>query len=166
MWEYLMESPWTVGLTGAVATAAALFIWTQTRQRAVGLAAAVLFLTTAVLVVTSLNVRTDREQIRQTMEEVAGALDRNDHQAVFAFIHPDAEEGVQRARSELPNYIFHQARITGIRSIAVNHGVSPPAAIAEFHVNVEIEAHGQRLRVRRFVRAFFLLYGDRWLVYD
>lgn len=166
MESYLYESPLVVGIAGcAMAIVAGLF-WTQTGDKialysAIGLAAI-----TVLLVGVNVQVQTDREKIRVIMDEVADAVRKNDHDKVFTYMHPNSIEGLRRAKAELPGFEFSQARITRVKSIDVNPDTTPPTAIAEFNVFVEVKMSGQNFKVPRFVRAYFMDRDGKWLVKD
>ncbi len=166
MQQFLLESPMALGLCGLFVVLAAGFWWTQTGARMAAFSAVVVALLTASLVIVSLQIETDQEQIRRTIDEVAGALEDNDFPSVYSYIHPSATEGVTRATGELPGYRFHDARLTRLRSIEVNRRASPAAALAEFNVALEIEAAGQKIPIRRFVKVYFAEQDGRWLVRD
>lgn len=166
MQQFLLESPVALGLCGVFMALAAGFWWTQTGARIAVISAALVVLVTAILLSVSVRIETDREQIRHTIDQVAQALEANDFPRVFSYIHPGATEGIARAQEELPNYRFLDARLTRLRSIDVNRRASPAVAVAEFNVAVEIEREGQRVPIRRFVKVYFALQAERWLVRD
>lgn len=162
----VLENPVMVGVCGLVLVVAAALFWTQTGTRVALYVAGGAAAVTLILVMVGIQVETDRERIQRTIDEVATALSRNDYERVYNYIHPGAAAGVARAQAELPNYKFSEARVTRMKSIVVNRNSPPPTAIAEFNVAVTIEFQGQRIPVRRFVKAYFMLEGQRWLVSD
>ncbi|MFN3192876.1 MAG: hypothetical protein ACE361_20370 [Aureliella sp.] len=170
MRELIFESPWMVGIGGVSLVLLAGVIWTQVNDRPVQRAALISMLAslvmTIVLVLTSLFVETDREAIRADLHELARLLQANDREAIYRHIHPNASEGVQRARAELPRYTFSEARVTRIKSIQINGEQKPPTALAEFNVVVEASASMGSGRVPRFVHVYFMKDGDNWLVHD
>jgi hypothetical protein len=164
MLDILLEHPVTVGLTGATACAVAVFAWLQSAQKAalytfIGLAAL-----TIILVFISLQVVTDRERIESILYEVATAIEANDHEKVYSFIHPNAVDGNEQVRAELPRYKFKEAKVTSIKSIVVN-STKPPTAIAEFTVVVNGEFQGYAGKAGRFLRVYFMKRDERWLVH-
>ncbi len=166
MVQFALESPLMVGLCGLVIVVGAALLWTQSGSKAALIVSGAAGIFTLITVLVGIQIETDRERIQRTIEEVAAALSKNDQQRVFSYIHPAATEAVARAKSELPNYKISEARVTRLKSIAVNRKSTPPTAIAEFNVAVTIEMQGQRAPVRRFVKAYFMLQGERWLVND
>jgi divalent metal cation (Fe/Co/Zn/Cd) transporter len=166
MQEFFLESPYLLAASGLVVVLASLVFWTQTGQRTGIYVAVITSAITVALVLVNLQVETNREQILRTIDEVAAALRTNDFERVYSYIHPGAAAGVMHAKSELPKYRFSEARRTRLNSIEINRAASPVSAIAEFNVLVGIEAEGQKFRVPRFVRVYFVQQGDRWLVRD
>jgi uncharacterized protein YchJ len=158
--QMLLESPLTVVLVGMFLAGIAGFVWTQQGSKwllgtAIGLVAL-----TAVLTLCSLWIETDRETLTQSLHDVASALQRNDRQYVIARIHPKATEAVQRAKTELQNYNFTEARVTRIKSIAIDDA----SAVAEFNVVVNLKEIGRK--IPRFVKVYFMKNDGRWLVRD
>lgn len=166
MLELLYEHPLMIGLGGAAATGLAIFLWVQTGRKEGLIAGLVCLILTVGLVLISWNVVTDRERITLLLDEVAAALQINDHEKVFSYIHPNAVEGVQRARGELPRYLFTEARVTRVREINVNRQTTPPTANAEFMVVVNVGFQGMQQKLPRLVRVYFMLRDERWMVRD
>jgi hypothetical protein len=166
MLDVLLESPILVAICGLIIAAIVLFVWMQTGHRAALLGAVSTVGLTAVLVLISLQVETDREQIITTINDVADAVRENNAERVYSFVHPGARESLRRARPELENYHFSDARMTRLKSISVNRESAESTAIAEFNVVVAIDHQGSTIRVPRFVRAYFTQQSDRWLVFD
>jgi hypothetical protein len=167
MAELFLESPVSVGFFGVVLVLIAFFVWMNTGSKPALYGAVVLALLTILSVIFSINIRTDREQVEVVLTEVAQGVERNDLQRVLNYIHPNAVDGLLRAKSELPNYKFTEARITGVKSIIVDKRTTPRSAVAEFHVAVSLSGNGNQVNgVRRFVRCYFLHSDGRWLVHD
>jgi type II secretory pathway pseudopilin PulG len=166
----LLENPLVPLIVGLCVTAIAIVVWTQVDQRLVqrvSLATAIIALLVTVLLVTlSLQIETDREKIESTLHRVADALQRNDFETVYTYIHPNATEGIQRAKTELPRYKFSDARVTRIKDIIVNSDTQPRTAIAEFNVVVNVSFEQFSGRAPRFVHAYFMERDGKWLVRD
>ena len=168
MSQLLFENAWMLAAFGLTASLVAGFLWLQTAHSAGFYTAAVCLAITVLLTLVSLQVETDRERIRKVLSDVAEKLRENDHPAVLRFIHPNAVDGLQRAKSELYRFTFREARITRVKSIEVNDRTPPPTAIAEFNVIVRVERDGYAVggRIPRFVRVYFMQRDDRWLIQD
>ena len=166
MEAFFFESPLWLGICGTFVTILAAVLWMQTGVRSAAVTAAVACLLTIVLVLVSLRVETDREKVIATINQVAAAVQANDLPGVLSYISPNAVQGLKRAEQELPQYTFREARMTRLRSVLVNRNSTPPSAVAEFSVIVGVQGHGHQTRVPRFVKAYFVRDGERWLVRD
>lgn len=166
MQEFFFESPMLLAFVGSVLSGGTAYLWLHSGHRTALLGAAGLGVLTIFLVLLNIQVQTDTERIREILDEVASALRKNDRERVYSYIHPNAVEGVSRAKSELPRYKFHEARITRIKLIDVNTQSTPPTARAEFNVFVKVEVHDQTFKVPRFIKVYFMKLNERWLVRD
>ncbi len=166
MLEILNEHPFIIGICGVFVTGVAIFLWLQTARKEALIAGCIAFIITAGLVLLSINLITDRERITLILDEVAVALKANDHDRVFSYIHPNAVDAVRRAEAELPNYAFTDARVTRIRDIKINNATTPPTAIAEFTVVVNVNTQGMQYNGPRLIRVYFMQRDGRWLVRD
>lgn len=166
MSEFFFEAPWMVGAVGLVISLLAGFIWTQTAHPAALYSTIGAAVVSLLLVMVNLQVVTDAERIRGIMDDVARDLQNNDRQRVYSYLHPNAVAGLKRAQAELPKYEFVEARITRVKSIDINLESSPPTAISEFNVFVKVKAHGQTFRVPRFVKVYWMLRDEEWMVRD
>lgn len=166
MKELLLGSPMIIGIAGLAIAALAGFYWSQTGYKAALATAVGIAIVTLLLIIMGLQLETDREKVEKTLHSVAAALQRNDYEAVYSVIHPSATAGVARARAELPNYEFDEARVTHIKIIKIETSRKPKTAIAEFNVRVGLKFQGQNFNIPRFVKVYFVKEGDRWLVRD
>lgn len=170
MLTLLLENPIWIGLTGVLFSCMAIVLWTQLpdrkSQRIAFVSALVLSGLTIFLVVLNILVQTERERIEDTLHTVSAALEKNDLPTVYSYIHPNATEGLQRAKGELPQYHFNDARVTRIKDIQVNLDTKPNTAVAEFNVVVDVNVGQNKGRAARFVRVYFMQRDGRWLVRD
>lgn len=166
MESLFFEGPIWIGLCGVFVVVVAAYFWTQTGNKPALYTAAAAGLLTLILVMVNIQVVTQREELRDIMRDIATNLEQNNHDAVIAYIHPNAQPVVQRAKSELNNYEFSRAKITRIKDIIVNNNSQPPTAIAEFNVVVEISGQGHKLTVPRFIKAYLMQKDGKWLVND
>lgn len=164
MSQFFFESPLLIGLIGCIVTGIAGLIWVNTMQRLALQIAGVSLATTVVLVLTNLNVVTDRERIEVMLYQVAEAIQNNDHAKVYQAIHPSATNTVLQAKVELPKWSFTEARVTGISSISVDRGSKPATAIAQFNVRVVVTLRGDKLDIPRFVKIYLEELNSQWLV--
>jgi hypothetical protein len=164
--EFFFENPVTPGILGLLAVGIAAFVWTQTGHKAALYTILALAALTLVAVIINLQVVTDRERIRQIMNEVAAALRNNDSDTALSYIHPNAAGPLQRAKREFSRIKFEEARITGVKEIAVNPLTKPPTAIAEIYARVKATVGSYKGSTVRFVRVYFMQRDGRWLVQD
>lgn len=168
MLELLFESPVSICLSGLFIAGLTAFCWTQFGNKSLLWSAIGLALTTVMLAMISVQVQTDRERLTDTLHAVASALQRNDRETIFAQIHPNATATVQRAKQELPNYRFSEARVTRIKSIVIDSRKKPETAVAEFNVRVTVQLRDMERGqpIPRFVKVYFAKQDGRWLVQD
>ncbi len=170
MQSFFFESPFLLGIVGGFLSAVAIVVWTQlpdAKGQRIALSSALLFSAMTIgLVLLSMWIETDQEKIESTLHRVAAALESNDHPLVYSYIHPNATEGIQHAKGELPRYKFNDARVTRIKEIQVVPDSVPPTAIAEFNVVVNVDIGNNNGRAARFVRVYFMQRDDCWLIRD
>ncbi len=166
MQELLFENPITLGSVGLGFTGIAAFVWMQTGHKVAFYSVIALASVTLLLVLVNLQVTTDRERIRRILDDVAAALRNNDHEKIFSYVHPNAVEGLRKVQWEVRRFDFEEARVTGIKEIAVNFATTPPTAIAEFFARVKASGNSMQGTVVRFVRVYFMQRDGRWLVRD
>lgn len=106
-------------------------------------------------------IKTDREQIRETLLEAAAAVERNDVDGVLQFIHSSKKDVRSRVRTELPRRPITSVRITQIREIRIGEGNSKKAT-AEFFVRIE----GTYGKTVRFATVDFRPENGQWKVFD
>src|SRR5690606_896213 len=88
--NWLWEEPWTIGLLGFGAAALLAAVYRVVRARWLFTGAAVVLVATIGLLILERAVVTDREQVAQTLHQIAENLKRNDVSAVLAAIDPQA----------------------------------------------------------------------------
>lgn len=106
-------------------------------------------------------IKTDREQIRETLIDAAAAVERNDVDGVLQLIHSSKTDFQSRVRSQLPRYSIDRVRITQIREIKIDEGASKKAT-AKFFVRVD-SAHGNTVR---FATVDFRPERGQWKMFD
>lgn len=82
----------------------------------------------AVLNVIEVSIVTSREQVENSLYDMASAMRDNDFERVFEYL--DSEELVQRARSELRDATCHSCNITAINEVSVEN--DGRTGVAEF----------------------------------
>lgn len=170
--QFVLENAMLIGVVGLLITGMVGYTALQIGQSKLFYAALAILSGTFALVLTSIWIETDREQIRRSMNEIAEALHQNDHPKVFSFLHPNASEGIQRAKAEVPSYTFHRAKVMDVREILINNRTNPPTAISDFVASFSVSSAGSRqvydadVNVLRSIKIYWMKSGDRWLIRD
>ncbi len=166
---WLMEQPTLIVIIGALTVAILGGGWLKTGHRALVIAlvaAAVLF---GVLLFVERTVKTEREQLRETLGRIAADVQSNDVDAVVRHIHPDSPDIRSRAKAEMPNYDFEKISITRVRTIDVSYQDDPLTATVEFNVVAKGNSKGfyGEFNVPRYVILSFSKDSDgRWRITD
>jgi len=162
---WLFEEPLYIVATGLLLAAGCGWFWLQTGKRMLLQISLGCLLLTAVSVIIEQVVETDREQVSQTLHELAAAVESNDLSAVLAFIHPEAVEIRQRASAEMPIYTFEEVKVKQNLRVEFPAGTERQAKAL---FNVVVVGRGGGLenirRVPRFVIVEFVKTDERWLV--
>lgn len=165
----LMESPFLILAVGVMTVILLGSGWMKTGHPALIYALLGAVVVFAGLLIAERCVKTDKEQLRETLYEIADDVQRNDLPAVLGHIHSRARRVRSRARNEMPLYHFHDVAITTIRDISLHPDRDPPSATAEFLVRVDLtfrDGTGGRDRFVRFVVVTFYREEERWKVWD
>jgi len=166
MW--LFEQPLIIVGLGVALILALGAAWTASGRQellyALVAAIALLF----VGLITERLVKTDKEQIRATLQEIARDVKSNDRTKVLRHIHSGATAIKQQAQAELPKYTFTEFRITKIHLIDVDASAEPRSAVVECNVvgGGSFHEHGMEMdHVPRWVKLQLLREKDgRWAV--
>lgn len=130
-------NPFLLVFLGTVAGLGAFVAWTMTgRKEAIFAGIGLLILFGALIVIERMSI-SDREAIEATLVKAARDLENNNHEGIYAFIHPDSQEMKQQAQAELPGYKFDECRITKIYETKINGDANPKTAVVEFNVIVK-----------------------------
>jgi cell division protein FtsW (lipid II flippase) len=172
--NFILESPFLVGLVGLSVAAVLLLAAVQSGKWKLLYGAVGVALVTVVLITSSIVVgvlfESDQTKLKRSIDEIAQSLRQNDRDRALSFIHPNASPTVQRAKSEISQYQFHEAYVTGIRAIEVNQNSKPPTATTEFVATLKVaherEFSGVPFRGIRAFKIYWMKQGDRWLVRD
>jgi uncharacterized membrane protein (Fun14 family) len=168
MW--LFEQPLIIVGLGVGLILALGAAWTASGRKELlyALAAAVILLFAGLI--TERLVKTDKEQIRETLQEIARDVKANDHRKVMGHIHSSAASVKQQAQAELPKYKFTEFRITKIHTIDVDASAEPRSAMVELNMVGGGSFHEFGIdadHVPRWVQLHLLRETDgRWTVAD
>jgi hypothetical protein len=163
--DWVFEKPLFIVIMGLLTAVILGGLWLQTgrKQAMYGLLATLVV--TGLLLLVERTVQTDREQINAVLHRVAQLVERNQIDAALQYAHSNAESIRRRAKSELPQWDFHEISIKRNLEIKVDAGATPAQAVAEFNVMVVLsDASGtfQNNRVLRSVIVNFEKEGDQW----
>ena len=171
--SWLLEDPTTVITLGLIVGAVLLVMLFQTRRgifliSMIGTAAVV-----GLLVLLEWYVVTDVEQVENTVDVMARALEDPNREAglnvLLSHIAPNSFMLQTRARLAMsPAFSIREVKTSDLQ-ITMNRVVSPPSATVELVANVEGTAAGAAFDryIQRFVLHFRQLEEDGpWLLYD
>lgn len=127
-------NPFLLAFLGCVACLGAFVGWIMSGRKEALYAAAGLFILFVVLIITERLMISDREAIRDTIIRLARDVEKNDREAVFAAIHPQAADILEQAKAEMPQYMFQECRITKIDETTVDDKAKPKTAEVEFYI--------------------------------
>jgi hypothetical protein len=165
--SWWLENPLPIVLLGGVTVFILGAIWLQSGHKGMmyAMLAAIVFTATAMLV--ERTVETDREQVRKTLLDVAGDVERNDLNAVMKHVHPTLTNVRQEAEAEMQRWDFDDVSIKQNLEIVVFPDEQPPRAVAEFNVSVIVTDQSGSMGQQRglqLARVTFLKVGEEWLV--
>lgn len=163
----LLDHLYPVVIGSALLAVMCAFGWLKTGYRGLAVATVVLILFSIGMVLLERLTITDREQVEQTMEQIARDVERGDLEKILSHVHPDAPETRNEAAQELPQYKIKSVRIKRGMRIEFHPRHDPPEAVAEFNVVVTGSDAGELVgesQVPRFVTVRLWKDGDLWKV--
>ncbi|MFY8072518.1 MAG: hypothetical protein ACOVNQ_12575, partial [Pirellula sp.] len=95
MQEYLLESPWIIGLLGSFLSGVLVYAWLESGRGAFWKWSLGIALATLLSLIVNIGIQTDREILSQFMTKIAADLEANRFQDVTACVHPDASESLR-----------------------------------------------------------------------
>lgn len=168
--EMLVENPLPAIFAGIVAAAVVGVIFVNTRNFRVLWALPVIFLLTLGGVALEWLIVTEREEVEQTLDGIAAALESNDLDAVLRYVSPQAAQTRQRAAWAMGIVTIRDVRMRN-REVRINRLTSPPTAEAEFNGTLFFDLKQPQIgMIRDVYLARFVVQlesdGNRWLVTD
>ncbi len=112
---------------------------------------------------------TEREEVEQTLDELAAALETNQIPRVLEFLALDAPRIRGDAEQRLPAVEIQDANVGGDLKIVINELMSPPSATATFTGRIHVKDRTGVFPYENFVRRFSVQLrkqNGRWLLYD
>jgi hypothetical protein len=133
---WMVESPLLIVILGLLVVLVLGGAWIQTGRKPLLYAAITAGIMTALLFGVERFVQTDREQVRETLNQIARDVESNDVEKVLAHVYSGSPDIRSRAASEFPLYQFKSVSIKRNLKIIVEPKHFPPKAVAEFNVVV------------------------------
>jgi hypothetical protein len=164
---WLFENPFPAIVIGALTAAILAGGWLRTGYRWLCYLMIAAILLTVASVLVERAVVTDREQVTQTLHEIAALVERNEIEAALKYAYSGSPQVRRQAAAELPLYEFTEVNIKRNLEIEVFADHKPPKATAEFNVTVVLSSKtgGFHGRVPRYVEATFFKEEDgQWRV--
>jgi hypothetical protein len=164
MW--LFENPVAIWCGGAVLLTLAIVVHLQMRTRASLLAIAVIVLLTAALLIAERLIVTPREEVQQTLDQLAARIEANDLPGVLTFIVPASKAVRADAESLMPLVTVNRAAIVSTPEITVNMDGQPATADVSCQglVDVTVKQNGMQGPYLDRVKIHFVRSGNRWLI--
>jgi len=160
---FTQEPEWIIGI-GVVVVVGLVFAFLKTGAKPlVPTIGAVLALLVGLLVLERMVV-TDEEELVETLDNIAHAIERGDLEAVLQHIHPSAGKVIEDAHMYHQQYKFQTVAITNMRKIIVRDQ-DPPTAQMHFIVRIDVAlSSGGRRSILRGVILDLLKENEHWLV--
>ncbi len=164
---WLVESPLLIVIMGLLVVIVLGGAWVQTGRKPLLYTAITAGIMTALLLGVERFVKTDREEVRETLFQIARDVESNDLQKVLAHVYSGSTDVRNRAASEFPRYHLTAVGIKRNLQIIVEPKHFPPKAVAEFNVVVsgtDKDGYMSERAVPRFVIVTFYKEDDHWRV--
>lgn len=167
--NWVLEQPLFIAAIGLVTCILLGGHWLQTGRKSLAAALALAVVLTGGLIVVERAVETDREQVEQTLRQIAKDLQRNDLSSLLEHVHPGAATIRDRVETEFPRYTFDRVSIKPNLEIKLSAGEPPGEAVAEFNVVAVVSDSSGLLNSRRLARFVVLTlhrHTDSWKVVE
>lgn len=158
---WLMDSPYTILLTGAFFAGLCVFAWLQNGRREI--VYGFLGVVTVTLALFGLERWwvTDKEAIQTTIYQIARDVESNDVNRMLPHFHPSARDIAEQARAEVGNYHFESISVKSNFEIKMEPHHQPPKAIVGFNAVavLSVETMGMKnSTIPRYIQ--FAMYKD------
>ena len=149
---WLTENPFPALLIGSLTTAILAGGWLRTGSKWLLSAVIAAIALTVGLVLAERWIVTDREQVTQTLHDLAAVVERNEVAAALEYAYSKSPAVRSQAANELPLYRFSEVNIKSNLQVEVFPNVDPPMATAEFNVVVVLSTRDGLIANRRIPR--------------
>lgn len=130
--DFIAESPFHSIMLGLLGMIAFSVIWLMTRRMLFGFLTLVCLLGIIVAVVVERNLVTDREQISQTIDQLATAVRNNNGAELLQSISDQSPHVEQAARNELARFTIEYCSVTWKDDPKIDWTAKPPQATVRF----------------------------------
>src|SRR3954447_23956551 len=165
---YLVENPWPgLVLAALIELALGILLVRAGRAWVIAAMAGVLIAAVALVIIERLVV-TDKEEIENSLETVASALEAHDVPRVLATLAPEFPRRAEVERV-LARFEVSQARVGSDLEVRFNPLTNPPSATAYFTGHLEGKDLRGQLPYEHLIRKFKIVFrrdGDRWVIAD
>lgn len=149
------EAFWYMVIGGA-ATIVLFVVWVKTGHRLMLMLAGIALSVTILLGVIEAVIVTPREEVEQTLDEIARHVQSNDVESVLSYLHSSAQRYRDEAKTEFPRHRFDRVKVTQITNIEIQSEAEPPTAVVEFIVSVQGDFFNDSMHNMRGLRAVTL----------
>jgi hypothetical protein len=166
---WLTEDPAPILVLGTLTAILLGAIWLQSGQRVLLYGAIVAILLTAGGFLIERWIVTPREEVADTLQQIARDVESNEVSRVVKHISKGSPERRDAAEQTLSTYEFHDIKIKNNLEIVVFADEQPPRATAEFNVVAIGSQRSGMVRNRRvpvFLEVTFLKEEGAWRVSD
>jgi hypothetical protein len=166
----LLENPIPTVVIGVITVAVLGIILVQTGRRWTIAALCGVLAVTLVLVIMESLIVTDREEVENTLERVADALESNDLDRVLSLISPSRGQAMMAdAKNRLPPWTVLEARVGSGLRIELNYLTPVPTAIATFNGRIRVREQAASGLEGLYARRFTVKLREedgQWLLYE
>jgi len=164
--QWIFDSPWTILLVGlAIEALLAVFLLRSGKPVLIGSMVAVGLLTAGLLVVERVVV-TDEEEVSDTLDGIAAAMESGDVPQVMAGFSPNCAR-YREIQNSLSRYKVRKAHVGGDLQVRLNRLTSPPSATAYFTGRIEGRDQRGEVPYEHIIRKFKLTLqkpAQQWLI--
>jgi hypothetical protein len=163
---WLFENPIAILSVGAMLAVLATVVHLQLRTKGSLITVFAVVLATAMLLAVERLIVTPREEVEQTLDDLAKRITANDLPGVVTFIEPGAKQVRADAESLMPLVTVHRASILGTPEIDVDMVSTPPTATVDCQglVEVTVKQNGIKGPYMDRVQIHFVREGECWLI--
>jgi len=121
-------------------------------------------LLTALLITTEILIVTDREQVENSLYDMADAMRENDFDHLFSYL--DSDELVARAKANLQDATCHACNVTAINDVTIDEGGNKATADFVAFAKASNKVFPSPTPIQRKIKLFFQKRGENWKITD